>query len=64
MVASAMVSDFNAISGCHGNQCLNPPIARVFPHLFELLFRSAHEDMILDMILLVNPDTWDVCFLR
>jgi hypothetical protein len=60
MVVSVMVADFNAISGCHGNQGINPPIARVFPHLFELLFRSAHGDMILDMILHVNPDTLNI----
>lgn len=61
MVASAMVADLDAEFGRQGNQGLNPPITRVVPHLFELLFRCSHGEMILNMILSVNRHvTWQL----
>lgn len=39
MMATAMVADFDTISGCYAHQRFDPPVARVVAHSLKLFIR-------------------------
>ena len=54
MVAATVVAHLNTVATSQGDEGIDPPVARIMTHLFQLFVGDSHGLIVLDVILRVK----------